>query len=170
MAPAGALSAMRRATRQRLLLIGIVALLVVLAGWQWRYDRASADDTLTALAPAAITRVALALPGQPAERYHRADGRWLDAAGQAADDGRLDELTAIAAAPVDGWRPLSDFEPARIGLDAPAAILQLDDLTLRFGATAATGPLRYVEVDGRVALVSARYTPRPGRRQATPID
>ena len=160
---------MRRAARQRLLLFAVVLVLVALAGWQWRRDRADAPGSLAGLSPAAVSRVELTMPGYPTERYTRRDGRWLADDGRGADDGRLDELTAIADAPVAGWRPLADFDPARIGLARPVAVLRLDDVTLRFGDISATGPLRYVQVGDRVALVPVDRTPRPGRREAVPI-
>lgn len=160
---------MRRAARQRLVLLGIAIVLVALAGWQWRRDQASAPGALTELAPDTVSRVELTLPGYPPERYARHDGRWLAGDGRRADEGRLEDLTAIAAAPVANWRPLADFDPARIGVAAPMAVLKLDEVTLRFGDISATGPLRYVQVGDRVALVPVNDTPRPGRREAVPI-
>lgn len=163
---------MRRAARQRLFLLLGVAALVALAAWQWHRDAAAAPGALTDLDPAAISRVALTLQGGPPEQYVKRDGHWWrdDGATTRTDDGRLDELTEIAAAPVASWRPLGDFDPARIGLAKPMATLVLDDRTLHFGGTLATGPLRYVQVGERVALVSVRFTPRPGRHDAIPAD
>lgn len=159
---------MRRTTRQRLVLLLGVALLIALALSQWRRDEAAAPGALLALSPDAIHRVALTLQGHPAEHYEKRNGRWwrTDGTPAPADDGRLGELTEFAAAPVASWRPLSEFDPAHIGLSPPMATLQLDDQTLRFGETSVTGPLRYVQVGSRVALVSARYTPRPSRSEA----
>ena len=77
-----------------------------------------------------------------------------------ADDDRLRDLADIAAARVLSWRPLTDFEPAKIGLAPPQAVLTLDGQTLAFGVNAVAGPQRYVRVGERVALVSARYMPR----------
>ncbi|HEX5307155.1 MAG TPA: hypothetical protein VFW82_13820 [Dyella sp.] len=159
---------MRRAARQRLFLLLGVAVLVALAAWQWQRDAAAAPGALTGLDPAAVSRVTLTLQGSATEHYAKRDGHWwrTDGTPARADDGRLDELTEIAAAPVASWRPLGDFDPARIGLAKPMATLVLDDQTLRFGDILATGPLRYVQAGERVALVSLRYTPRPARRDA----
>ena len=163
---------MRRATRHRLILLFAAAVLVALAVWQWQREAAEAPGALTGLDPVAVSRVALTLQGGVAEHYARRDGHWwrTDGTPMRADDGRLDELTEIAAAPVASWRPLGDFDPARVGLAKPMATLVLDDQTLRFGDTSATGPLRYVQVGNRVALVSVRYTPRPARRDAIQAD
>ncbi|AND70077.1 hypothetical protein ATSB10_26230 [Dyella thiooxydans] len=163
---------MRRAVRQRLALVLVVAALAVTALWQWRHDAAASPATLLPLDPDAITRVTLALPGHPTERYVRHDGHWWRDGEPpvAADEGRLEQLTGIAAAQALAWRPLSDFDPARIGLTHPVATLTLDDRTLRFGDTSATGPLRYVQVGDRVALVPILATPRPPKRDAIQLQ
>lgn len=160
---------MRRAARQRWIVVGIALALLVLAAVQYLHDRRQAPGTLLAVDPATITEVTLTLPGQPPERYRRHDGHWWQENGQRADDGRLQELAGIAQAPAISWRPASDFNPAKIGLAPPVAQLALDNRTLDFGTTAVTGPLRYVRVGERVALVPLRYTPRPATQDAQRI-
>ncbi|MEW5833731.1 MAG: hypothetical protein AB1832_01590 [Pseudomonadota bacterium] len=163
---------MRRAVRRRFALVLVVAGLAAAALWQWRHDAAVSPATLLPLDPDAITHVTLALPGHPTEQYVRRDGHWWRDGEPpvAADEGRLEQLTGIAAAQAFGWRPLSDFDPARIGLTHPVATLTLDDRTLRFGDTSATGPLRYVQVGDRVALVPILATPRPPQRDAIQLQ
>jgi hypothetical protein len=158
----------KRAARQRGFLLFGVALLLALALAQYRRDQAAAPATLLMSDPASITHVELRLQHAPVEHYARREGHWwrTDGTPARADDGRLDELTEIAQAPVLGWRPARDFDPAKIGLQPPLAALRLDGQTLEFGETSATGPQRYVRVGARVALVSVRYTPRP-RMDAT---
>jgi hypothetical protein len=160
---------MRRAARQRGIILGIAVALLALAAVQYLHDRRAAPGTLLALDPAAVTSVTLALPGRAPEGFRRRDGHWWQANGRRADDGRLQELVEIAQAPVIGWRPATDFEPAKIGLAPPLARLELDGLALDFGTTAVTGPLRYVRVGGRIALVPLRYTPRPATQDAERI-
>ncbi|MEI7036793.1 hypothetical protein [Fulvimonas yonginensis] len=160
---------MRRAVRQRWLVAGIAVALLALAAVQYLHDRRDAPGTLLGLDPSGIRSVVLTLPGHPPETYRRARGHWWRADGRPADEGRLQELTEIAQAPVAGWRPASAFDPAKIGLAPPLAQLRLDGHTLDFGTTAVTGPLRYVRVDGRIALVPLRYTPRPSTRDAERI-
>jgi hypothetical protein len=160
---------MRRKARQRWVVAGIALALVALAAMQYKHDLREAPGTLLELDPASITAVTLTLPGQPPESYRRHDGHWWRAEGQRADDGRLQELTEIAQAPVVSWRPASAFEAAKIGLAPPAAQLKLDGQVLDFGTTAVTGPLRYVRAGDRVALVPLRYTPRPATRDAERI-
>jgi hypothetical protein len=160
---------MRRKARQRWIVAGIALALLVLAAVQYRHDQRLAPGTLLDLEPQAITVVTLALPGQPPETYRRHDGQWWQADGRRADGGRLQELTEIARAPVVSWRPAADFDAAKIGLAPPVAQLTLDGRALDFGTTAVTGPLRYVRVGQRVALVPLRYTPRPATRDAERI-
>ena len=152
---------MKRAARQRLTLLLAAAALLLLAGWQLRRDARNAPGNLTALDPASIARVALSLPGAATLHYEKRAGHWwrTDGTPARAIDSRLNELTAIAAAPVLRWRPASDFDPAKIGLAPPQAVLTLDGETLVFGETSVTGPQHYVRVGRRVALVSSRFMP-----------
>lgn len=160
---------MRRQARQRWIALGVALVLLALAAAQFLHDQRQAPGTLLALDPDTIARVTLTLPGQPPESYRRRDGHWWQADGHRGDDGRLQELTGIAQAPVVGWRPASDFDATKIGLAPPLAQLKLDGQVLDFGTTAVTGPLRYVRVGSRIALVPLRYAPRPAARDAERI-
>jgi hypothetical protein len=157
---------MRGRARQRWIVLGVAAALLALAAAQYLHDRRQAPGTLLALDPSAISSVTLTLPGHAPESYRRRDGHWWQADGRRADDGRLQELTGIAQAPVIGWRPAADFDAAKIGLAPPVVQLELDGRSLDFGTTAVTGPLRYVRVGARIALVPLRYTPRPAAQDA----
>lgn len=158
---------MKRAARQRAWLIGGVVVLVAIAGWQWHSDRQVDPGPLLALDPAAIQRIDLELPGAPAEHYAKHGSHWQTLDGASADDGRLADMAAIAAANVLSWRPAGDFDPAKIGLAPPIAVLTLDGQRLEFGETSVTGPQRYVRAGQRVALISVRYTPRPAQTNTT---
>ena len=164
---------MKRAARQRLWLLCAVLALLVLAGWQRQRDASHENGSLTALDPTTISHVSLTLPGATTLHYEkRSDGHWWRTDGTArrvADDDRLNDLTDTAAAPVLSWRPLSDFEPAKIGLLPPRAVLDLDGQSLAFGVSAVTGPQQYVQVGRRVALVSARYMPRSPEIKTTEL-
>jgi hypothetical protein len=159
---------MRRSVRQRLLLLFAAAIVLAIAGWQWRQQSQQSPGPLLPLEPSAISSIALRIGAAPAEHYAKRDGHWyrIDGAAVPADDGRLNELTETAAANVLSWRSASDFNPARIGLTPPVATLTLDRHILDFGEISVTGPQCYVRVGDRVALVSIRYTPRPIRSQA----
>jgi hypothetical protein len=156
---------MKRKARQRIVLLLGVAVLVTAAAWQWQRDRQQEPGTLLSLDPAGITRIGLQFQHAPMRHYSlHGDGHWWtadDGPATRADDGRLAELSGIAAASVLQWRPLKDFSPEKIGLSPPLAVLELDGRRMEFGEASVTGPQRYVRVDGRVALVPLRYTPRP---------
>jgi hypothetical protein len=145
-----------------LILLLAAAALLSLAAWQWQRDVRAEAGTLTALDPAGIAHITLTLPGASVMHYEKRDGHWwrVDGAPVRALDGRLDGLAGTAAARVLSWRPASDFDPARIGLVPPQAVLNLDGVALEFGETSVTGPQHYVRVGQRVALVPGRYMPR----------
>ncbi|HUH30816.1 MAG TPA: hypothetical protein VLZ55_05570 [Rhodanobacter sp.] len=154
---------MQRATRQRVGVFLAVLVLLALAAWQWQHDARNATGSVLTLAPERITHIALTIGATPAMHYAKRDGHWwrVDGTPVPADDGRLAELANTAAAPVMSWRAASDFDPAKIGLHPPQAILSLDGQTLEFGATVVTGAQRYVRVGQRMALVPERFSPRP---------
>jgi hypothetical protein len=162
---------MRRSLRKRLTLLLIAAAVLAFAAWQWREENQQAPGPLLTLEPSSISRVELRIGKTPIEHYVRQDGHWYrtDGGSVRTDDGRLNELAETAAASVLHWRPASDFDPARIGLAPPSATLTLDGHVLDFGEISVTGPQCYVRVDGRVALVSIRYTPRAPRAEATKL-
>lgn len=141
----------------------MVVPLIAAAGWQWHSDRQAANGTLLGLDPASIQRIDLAWDGGLAEHYLQRDGHWraVDGTTLPVDEGRLADLAATAAAPVQSWRPLADFDSGKIGLSPPSVVLTLDGHALAFGEAAVTGPLRYVRAGDRIALVSVRFTPRP---------
>lgn len=153
----------------RLAFFALAAALLGAAGWQWRSDREQVPGTLLALDPAAVQRIDLAWQGGASEHYARRDGHWqaVDGTLLPVDEGRLADLAATATAPVQSWRPLAEFDPAKIGLAPAPVVLTLDGQALSFGEIAVTGPLRYVRAGDRVALVALRYTPRPAKANTT---
>lgn len=154
---------MRRSVRRGLALACAALALLALAGWQWQHEASESPGTLLTLEPASIQQVVLRIGSAPAQHFAKRQGQWWRTDGTAvrADDGRLNELTQTAAATVLRWRPAGDFDPARIGLSPSSASLSLDGHALDFGETSVTGPQCYVRVDGRIALISLAYTPRP---------
>src|SRR3546814_10781498 len=102
----------------------------------------------------------------PTLHYEKRDGHWwrTDGTPTRANDARLNDLADTAAAHVLSWRPASDFDPAKIGLAPPHAVLELDGQRLEFGESSVTGPQHYVRVGNRIALVSSRYVPRSDRK------
>jgi len=153
---------MKRATRRRLAWLAVVGVVVAAALWQWQRDRRNDPGDLLGIDPATVDRIGLQFQSAPMQRYDRHDAHWWRAGEQQrADDGRLNELAETAAAEVLQWRPVQDFSLSRIGLAPPLATLELNGQRVEFGETSVTGPQRYVRVGDRIALIPARYSPRP---------
>jgi len=162
---------MKRAARQRLVLLLVVVALLAWVGWQLQRDAQSTPGPLLTLDPASISHISLSFGGAATTHYEKRSGHWwqIDGTPVRVDDARLADLTDIAGASVLRWRPSSDFQPAKIGLAPPLAVLVLDGQTLEFGETSVTGPQRYVRAGARVALVSVRYMPRPPGTKVTDL-
>ncbi|MDQ0008971.1 hypothetical protein J2T07_001148 [Luteibacter jiangsuensis] len=152
----------------RLAGLALLALLVAAVAWQWHADDAQTREyTLTALDPDAVQSIEVELKGLPAQRFDRRDGHWTSPAGP-VDEGRAQELAALAATPVSAWTPASGFEAAKIGLAPPLATLVLDGTRIEFGEMTALGKQRYARVAGRVAFVPAQALPRAPRTASLP--
>ncbi len=165
---------MRRAARHALLLALGTGALLLAAAWLWHMQqRARHADRLLPLQAAAITRIGVQQAGLPRMDFVRRDGRWWRTGrpAQAAAAAPLDALAAIATAPVQRWLPAAAVQPQALGLAPPLATLWLDGTPLQFGALTPLQPLRYVRLpDGRVALISARYSPFLGTGLAASSD
>lgn len=155
-------------TMRRLLAILALFALIGAVAWQWHADETeAAAHRLTSLDPAAVSRIEVRLKGWPEQRFERREGRWTGDAAH-VDEGRADELAALADTPVAEWRPASAFDAAKIGLAPPLATLVLDDVRVDFGEMTALGKRRYVRVGDRVAIVPAQALPRAPRTAALP--
>jgi len=147
-------------------MVTVVAFLALAMWLQVHKDNSRAQQQmLSALDETAITHVKLAFRGGPKTSWTRRNGTWQldDSPGIAVDQGRLEDLVNLAAAPVANWRAASDFDMAKLGLAPPLAILRLDDTTLEFGDPAAIGQLRYARVGDRIALIPLQALPRPDK-------
>lgn len=153
----------------RLVVIAIVVLLLAAVGWQWHADEADArEHTLTSLDPDTATHMAVSLKGLPDQRFERRNGRWINPDAATTDEGRAEELVSLAATPVGDWKPATEFDPAKIGLAPPVAVLTIDGTRIEFGEMTALGKQRYARVGQRIAFVPAQALPRAPRTQALP--
>jgi hypothetical protein len=153
----------------RIMVAAAVVLLLAAVGWQWHADEADArEHTLTLLDPDTATQMALTLKGLPDQRFERRDGRWVNLDTAATDEGRAEELVSLAVTPVTDWKPAADFDPAKVGLAPPIAVLTIDGTRIEFGEMTALGKQRYARVGQRIAFVPAQALPRAPRTQALP--
>jgi len=156
--------------RARILSVAALAVLIGAVAWQWHVDDADAQaHVLTALDPEAVSHVEVALKGLPVQRFDRRDGHWIGG-GATTDEGRVGELASLAATPVSAWRPVSEFELAKIGLTPPVAVLVLDGTRVEFGEMTALRKQRYARVGDRVAIVPAQALPRAPRTASLPAS
>ncbi len=153
---------MKRATRNLSLLAVVAAALVAAVLWLGRRDYVRDPPALTALDPAAVTRVELDIPPAVPQVFEkRADGWWRVEPGEMrASDARLQRLANLAATPVARWLAASAVDAAGAGLTPPSATLVLDGVRLRYGGLSALDELRYVRVGDKVALVPRQYSPQ----------
>ncbi|MDA3914497.1 hypothetical protein [Oleiagrimonas sp.] len=149
-------------TQRRILFVVAWAVLLALAAWQWQIDRSAQPGTLLKLEVARITRVRVERPGQPSHVYVRRDGHWWMQAPEhkRVDDGRLDDIAALANAPVQRWRSDTGFDLRKLGLKPPRIRLYLNGQRVDYGVLSPFGPQRYVHVGHRIGLVAAQDTPR----------
>jgi len=151
---------MRRQTRTNLFLLAMVALLTVAVVAELRREHAIERDPLTKIDPATIKSLAVTCTGCTTRRFEKENGRWMmrEPQSQPADDKTVERLTYIVRAPVRYRRPASDLDASKLGLEPPAATLEVDGTVLKFGTTDAIHNDRYVEVDGTIALVPDRFS------------
>lgn len=153
----------------RILGVVVLLLLVGAVGWQWHADDIDGrEHTLTGIDPDAVSRIDVAIRGLPEQRFERRQGHWVDVAGAATDQGRVEEIASLAATPVAVWKPMTEFDAARIGLAPPVATLVIDGTRVDFGEMAALGRQRYARVGDRIAFVPAQALPRAPRTQSLP--
>ena len=151
-------------------IVGVLLLVVLVAAvaWQWHSDEAEArEHTLTALDPDAVRHIEIDMRGLPNQRFERRDGHWTGTTAP-ADEGRAQDLAALATTPVVEWRPASAFDAAKIGLSPPLAVLVLDGTRVEFGEMTALGKQRYAKVGDRIAIVPAQALPRAPRTASLP--
>jgi hypothetical protein len=147
-------------------MVTVVAFLALAMWLQVHHDNTRAQQQmLSSLDEATFTHVELSFRGGPRKSWTRHEGTWtLDGSpGTAVDQGRLEDLVNLAAAPVASWRPVNDFDVAKLGLAPPVATLRLGDITIEFGEPAAIGQLRYARVGERIALIPLQALPRPDK-------
>ncbi len=165
---------MKRRARALLLLCMAAVLLGVAVYAEVRREQALAPEPLTRIDPASVRSLVVTCNACTTRRFEKVDGHWWmrEPLDRAAADDAVDKLVAIARAPVRFRHARGELDARKLGLDPPQATLQLDGAILRFGTTDAIHGDRYVEVEGRIALVPDRFSARlfavPGNELAAP--
>ena len=76
-----------------------------------------------------------------------------------ADNITVERIINIVNAQTDSKLPISEIDPATLGLQFPKAILRLNNTQITFGATNNIGERRYLQIDDTVYLLKDRYLP-----------
>jgi len=138
-------------------------LLLVLAGLglAMRFELAGegGPQTLAGIDPADLRLIELEREGEPRIRLERGPDGWrmLEPMAVDADQGRLDKLLGVLAAPVERSFPAQAAALGELGLAPSKLRLKLDSLTLAFGGLDPLGQRRYVAADGLVHLIDDRF-------------
>ena len=151
---------MRRRTRTNLFLFATVVLLGFAVIAELRREHALERDPLTKIDPETIKSLAATCEGCTKRRFEKENGHWMmrEPEAKPVDDKTVERLTYIVRAPVRYRRPASELDASKLGLEPPAATLEVDGTVLKFGTTDAIHNDRYVEVEGTIALVPDRFS------------
>ena len=76
-----------------------------------------------------------------------------------ANNIAVERIIDIVNAQTDSKLPISEIDPAALGLQFPKAILSLNNTQITFGATNNIGERRYLLIDDTVYLLQDRYLP-----------
>ncbi len=142
-------------TRVNLLLGALAAILLAMHLWP---GGTQAQRPLTDLAPDSITALRVERGDRLEISLQRDPAGWqlVYPHSSAAQERRVQQLLAVARAPVQRRYPVTD-DLGQYGLDRPHAVLQLDSTRLAFGDRDPTQRLRYVLADGEVRVIDDVY-------------
>lgn len=76
-----------------------------------------------------------------------------------ANNITVERIINIVNAQTDSKLPISEIDPATLGLQFPKAILRLNDTQIAFGTTNNIGDRRYLQIADTVYLLEDRYLP-----------
>lgn len=151
---------MRRQLRQNLVLAGIVALAAVTVWLVVRREQAAIGRPLSAIDTTQTTELRVRNGDRPARHFERRDGIWWMREPYAlpAHADSIGRLLTIARAAPRSRHARAQFDLARIGLEPPQAVLELDGVPITFGLTDAIRGDRYVLSGQTVALMPDRFS------------
>jgi hypothetical protein len=137
----------------------LVAVLAAVAYLQPGIEPPAEPPRLTALEPAAVTRLRVEAPDQPAVVLEKQAEGWTlkEPLALPANDFRIRTLLEVLEAPSDRQLPVAGLDLARFGLAPSKAVLVLDDLRLELGDTESLSGRRYVRIADTVHLTTDRF-------------
>jgi hypothetical protein len=139
--------------RLRLNLV-LLALAVGLAVAVWfAQKKEPAGPPLTALAPDAVTRIAIEHPGAPAIRLEKQDGAWMFTAPIKARVDEFEIASLVGLADQKTQEKLEGAKLAELELDPPKYAITLNDTKIEFGGVEPLQYRRYVKVGDAAWLI-----------------
>ena len=151
---------MERATRNNLILIGVIAILGAAALADQMRARLAAPKPLLAVEPRAIHEIVLECPDCPRRRLEKIAGRWEMAEPYAlpADPARVEALLEIPRTIVQHHYRETALEPAKVGLVPPFARVTFGPHKIEFGTTEPLRNERYARIGAEIMLVQDRFS------------
>ncbi len=147
---------LRRRWLLNLALLGVVAALAAFFVYHRTQEQIETGSTLTAIAAADVAQLRIERPGQPAIVLERTGDGWRLTAPYRARANRFNVETALRVASARSELRLEGGELHRYGLDAPQAVLRLDDEVIAFGALHPFRQQVYVLYRDTVHLIPAQ--------------
>lgn len=163
---------MRKSTRNILLLVIVVAALGVGMRLELGREEKFLPLPLTTIDPAGAKYLDVRCTGCPTRRFeHRAKGWWmLEPYPLRADDAAVSRLATVAKAPVRKKLNASAYDLAKLGLDPPRIIVNIDNVRIEFGDEDPIEHDRYARVGADVFRVPDRFGARLLESPETEID
>jgi Domain of unknown function (DUF4340) len=140
-------------------LLIVIAALGIFAWYRSGHEPEEAKPPLTAVDAAAVQKVEITRPQQPAVQLERRDGNWRLTAPIAAraDSLAVNSLLRVLQAPVESSVAPTDANLARYGLEPPELTARFDAATIEFGERHPLKDERYVKYGPAVTLISDQY-------------
>ena len=153
---------MRKTTRNTLLLAVAVIVLGVGVYAEIRREEGMLPEPLTTIDPQNVKILSIRCAECRERRFeHRANGWWMTRPYPLrADATAVARLLAVAGAPVRKTLDAKDYDLAKLGLDNPVVVMQLDGITLEFGGEDPIEHDRYVRIAGKLVRVPDRFGAR----------
>ncbi|MEO8673318.1 MAG: DUF4340 domain-containing protein [Tahibacter sp.] len=151
---------MKRVNRTNVMLLAMVLLLCAGVVAELQREEWLLSKPLTALKNQHIHSIVVSCADCRARRFEMLQGRWWmrEPYAMAANPESIARLLAIAQAPVRKRRAATEFDPAKLGLSPPQALLSFGDVRIEFGGTDAINGDRYVRLHDEIALVPDRFS------------
>lgn len=139
--------------RHRLNLALLVLAAALGAGVWFAQTPEEKGPPLTALAPDAVTRVAIEHPGEPAIVLEKRDGHWRMTAPVQAEVDAFEINGPVGLADKEAQDTVEGASLAELGLDPPAYTVTLNEIAIAFGGVEPLQYRRYVRVGDVVSLI-----------------